>query len=142
MSEQESLRLCSEGWAALNAHDLNQFSKGLAEDFQAEVPGVPILLNKKQYRDYMQNYLTAFPDIHYDITRTIARDETVVTHWTCTGTFTGPMQGPDGSVIPPTGRKATFKGSLTVENKNGKLTNFYLVYDLAGPMQQLGLTPG
>jgi steroid delta-isomerase-like uncharacterized protein len=142
MTEQDNIRLSHAAYEALNAHDLNRFAQYLAEDFQAEVPDTPGLLNKRQYLDYLQNYLTGLPDLHFEVTRTIARDETVVTHWTSTGTHTGPLRGPNGSTIPPTGRKTANRGSNTIDNKSGKATRLYAFYDLAVLMQQLGLMPG
>ena len=142
MSEQENIRLSDEAYAALNAHDMNRFSQYLAEDYHAEVPDVPSSLNKKQYLDYLQNYLTGFPDLHFEVTRTIAKDDTVVTHWALTGTHTGPLRGPNGATIPPTGRKTANRGSNTLDNKNGKVVRLYSFYDLATLMQQLGLMPG
>ncbi len=80
MSEQENIRLSDAAYAALNAHNLNQFGQYFTEDFQAEVPDVPNSLNKQQYLDYLRNYLTAFPDMHIEVTWTIAKDDTVVRH--------------------------------------------------------------
>jgi steroid delta-isomerase-like uncharacterized protein len=141
MSEQENIRLSDEAYAALNSHDLSRFAQALAEDFQAGVPDVPATLNKQQYLDYLQNYLTGFPDMHFEVERTIAKDDTVVTLWAVTGTNTGPLHGPNGMTIPPTGRKFTNRGTNTLDNKNGKAVRLFSSYDLATLMQQLGLMP-
>ena len=64
--------------------------------------------------------------------------------WTCsiahfTGTMTGPMKGPDGTEIPPTG-KAFEVEFCTVEHwDDGQIVEENLFYDVVGFMQQIGL---
>ncbi len=141
MSEQENIRVNEEAFAALNAHDLNRFAQYFADDFRADVPDAPGPLNKQQYLDYVKNYLTAFPDIHFQVERTIAKDETVVTLWTVSGTHTGPLSGPTG-VIPPTGKNFTNRGMNLGDSKNGKAVRLITLYNQVPVLQQLGVMPG
>ena len=64
--------------------------------------------------------------------------------WTCsiahfTGTMTGPMTGPDGMEIPPTGRKFDVEFCTVARWDNGQIVEENLFYDLVTFMRQIGL---
>ena len=64
--------------------------------------------------------------------------------WTCsiaelTGTMTGPMQGPDGRDIAPTGKSFKTDFCIVAHWVDGKIVEENLFYDLVGVMQQMGL---
>lgn len=64
--------------------------------------------------------------------------------WTCsiakfTGTMTGPMKGPDGKEIPPTGKKFDIEFYTIAKWDDGQIVEENLMYDLVGFMQQIGL---
>ncbi len=64
--------------------------------------------------------------------------------WTCsvadfTGTFKGPMTGPDGTTIPPNGRSFRVEFCTVAHWKNGEIVEEKLFYDTISMMQQLGL---
>ena len=61
--------------------------------------------------------------------------------WTFTGTNTGPLRLPDGSVIPPTGKPVEIKGMEYVEVRDGKIVVDNLYYDFMAAVAQLGLIP-
>jgi hypothetical protein len=69
--------------------------------------------------------------------------------WTCsiahfTGTMTGPMQGPDGKEIPPTGKsfEVVFEVVFCTVARwdNGQIVEENLFYDLVTFMCQIGLS--
>jgi SnoaL-like polyketide cyclase len=66
----------------------------------------------------------------------------VIVYWPerqFTGTFTGPLELPDGTVIQPTGKSFDVFFSTTARWRNGKIVEEYLFYDSATLMQQIGL---
>src|SRR4030067_577650 len=107
----------------------------------ADNPAAPGSLNKGQARAFQQGFLTAFPDLHFDVTRTIAQGDDVVLHWMATGTHTGPMRTPSGNTVPPTGKNGTQAGSSTIEIKNGKIARLWAFWDTGSLLSQLGLLP-
>ena len=141
MSEQENIRILRASFDALSAGDLDRWSSFQADDYMADNSAAPGSLNKEQARALQQGFLTAFPDLHIDVTRTIAQGDYVVVHWTTTGTHTGPMRTPSGNTVPPTGKKGTVFGSSTVEIKNGKIARVWAFWDTASLLTQLGLLP-
>lgn len=64
--------------------------------------------------------------------------------WTCsiaefTGTMTGPLDGPNGEKIPPTGKSFTVDFCTVAKWKNGEIVEENLFYDVGSMMQQIGL---
>jgi ketosteroid isomerase-like protein len=53
--------------------------------------------------------------------------------------MTGPIQGPDGNDIPPTGKSFKTDFCTVAHWVDGKIVEENLFYDLVGVMQQLGL---
>jgi hypothetical protein len=57
-----------------------------------------------------------------------------------TGTMTGPMAGPDGTEIPPTGKSFEVDFYTVAQWDNGQIVEENLMYDLVTFMKQLGLS--
>ena len=58
---------------------------------------------------------------------------------TFTGTFTAPLELPDGSVVQPTGKSFEVMFSTIARWQHGKIVEEYLKYDNAAFLQQIGL---
>lgn len=56
-----------------------------------------------------------------------------------TGTFTRPMSGPDGTSIPPTGRRFTLPMATIAHWSRGRMDHEWLYWDNQTYMQQLGV---
>jgi len=141
MASDENIRITRAIFDAFNAHDLNKWDQYQANDFRSEVPGATGALNRDQTREYNQRFLSAFPDLHFDLERTIAQGAYVVVDWVGSGTHTGPLVGPKGNTIPATGRKARVSGSTTFEIRNGKLARSWVHWDMTTLLDQLGAMP-
>lgn len=141
MSEEENTKVAQAFYKSFNAHDLDAMVEMRAEDYEGEAPGGAGPMNREQVRAYEQNFLTAFPDLHFDVTITVAQEDNVVVDWIASGTHTGPLGTPSGSAIEPTEKKATVPGSATYEIKNGKITRSMAYFDMASLLGQLGVLP-
>ena len=130
MAEQENVKLARTFFDNLNAHDLSANDRLLADDIKTEAPGTAGLTTREQSRAYTQGFLTAFPDLHFDVRLTVAQGDYVVVHWVGTGTHNGPLTTPSGGTIPPTGKKAVVPGSSTLEIKDGKVTHNWIHWDM------------
>jgi ketosteroid isomerase-like protein len=51
----------------------------------------------------------------------------------------GPMKGPDGKDIPPTGKSFEVDFCTVARWENGEIVEENLFYDVVGMMRQLGL---
>lgn len=85
--------------------------------------------------------LTAFEDATYVVDSFFAAGDEFADEWTFTGTNTGPLRLPDGTEIPPTGRRVEIKGMEYVKVQDGKIVVDNLYYDFLAAVVQLGLVP-
>ena len=141
MSTADNMNVVKASWDAINARDLGALERWQASTFNVMAPGAPGPMNSAQNKAYLQGFLTAFPDLHFDIVKTIAEGDNVVTEWVATGTHNGPLVSPSGQRVPPTGKKVKTRGSNTFEVKNGKVTSVRVYFDMMELLGQLGVLP-
>ena len=61
--------------------------------------------------------------------------------WTFVGTHTGTFTLPDGTELPPTGKRIEIRGMEYVKMRDGKIVVDNLYYDNVAVLAQLGLLP-
>lgn len=84
--------------------------------------------------EHIQQFLTAFPDVHVTIDDLIAEGDKVVARLRVSATNTGPFAGQ-----PPTGKKIQFGSFRIFRIAGGKLVESWAMQDRLGLMEQLGL---
>ena len=88
-------------------------------------------------RQFFKLYVTAFPDLHFDIEQILpAGDSHVVVRWRSKGTHHGPLAD-----IPATHRTASNHGCTLMEMKNGKAARAWVFFDNAHLLRQIGVLP-
>lgn len=128
---------------AWNAQDLDTFAKRHKTDTVVRWPGQPATHGVEAHKQEALDFFRAFPDQHLDnrpYKVLIASDG-----WTCSvarfkGTFSGPMKGPDGSDIPPTGKSFEVDFCTVAHWDNDQIVEENLFYDLVSFMKQIGLS--
>lgn len=88
------------------------------------------------YKQFVERYLTAFPDIQITIHDDFVAGDKTVTRWTATGTHHGDLPG-----LPRTGNRISVQGITIATTKNGKFVESWNNWDALGMMQQLGAIP-
>lgn len=138
MGEQDNLRIVREAFEAWNAHEPKQHSALLDQQYVLESDTVPSpLRGQEAYRQFMEMYLRAFPDLHFDIEQMLASGDHVITRWHSSGTHQGELMG-----IPPTGRRGEgIHGCSIIQIRNGKISHEWLFWDTATLLRQLGVLP-
>ena len=134
--------MAEEHTKAMNAHDYARMSSYHGEGFQFQGPGMPGPVDEAAHQAYMQQYWTAFPDLTFQNTQTIAQGDYVVVNWIATGTHDGAMTTPAGVTVPATGRKGIVPGSVTMEFKNGKIVRQHAYFDMMTILANIGVLPG
>ncbi|MCB0731843.1 MAG: ester cyclase, partial [Ignavibacteriae bacterium] len=88
-------------------------------------------------------WFAAFPEMDYEVTRTVAAPSVVVTQWVFTGTQTRPLGPPVfDPPLPPSGRTIRFRGVTVYDVAENNLIQRETTYmDLATLMVELGVTP-
>ena len=136
----ELMQTLDDAW---NAQDLDTFSKRHRKDVVVTWPGKPPTHGIDAHREEAIEFFRAFPDQKLD--NRPYRVFFASGDWTCsiahfTGTMTGPMKGPDGKEIPPTGKRFDVEFCTVAHwDENGKVIEENLFYDLVTFMKQVGL---
>jgi len=137
MSEQENVRLAREIIEAWNAHDPNRLAKIVDDTFIAESDTLPTPVNGPQgVAQFMGVWVTAFPDLRFEIEQQLAEGDFVVTRWLATGTHGGVLMG-----IAPTRRRARTRGCTVSEFRSGKAVHDWIYWDSGNLLRQLGVLP-
>jgi C-1 hydroxylase len=139
MSAEENKVIALSVIEALNARDLSLWSQHLSEDYAAEHPGVSVLLDKARSVGYHQRFVTAFPDIHFEVLSILAEGDRVLIQWTGSGTHAERLATVTGQTIPPTRRRVTVSGTMLTEVKDGKIVRGWFYWDQLALLAQLGI---
>jgi steroid delta-isomerase-like uncharacterized protein len=100
-------------------------------------PSMPEPMRGPQaFKEFVQTYLSAFPDGAITVDEQIAEGDRVATRWTGRGTHEGELLG-----IAPTRKQVTVPGLGFLQFKDGKLVELYSNWDTLGMLQQLGAVP-
>lgn len=142
MSEKENLASVVRIFASLNSRNLGSEDEMYAADYQYEAPGAAGALSLEQAREYIQGFINAFPDLHFELKTKIAQGDSVAVSWESTGTHTGPLRTPTGATLPPTNKKGVVTGSSFYQFKDGKIINSQQYWDMVTLLTQLGMMPG
>ena len=138
---RELMQTLDDAW---NAQDLDTFERRHRTHVVVRWPGQPETHGIEAHRQEAIDFFRAFPNQHLDnrpYKVLIAQGD-----WTCsvahfTGTMTGPMKGPDGKEIPPTGKSFDVDFCTVAKwDDEGQIIEENLFYDLMTFMKQIGLS--
>lgn len=135
----ELMQTLDDAW---NAQDVETFAKRHKDDVVVRWPGQPPTHGIAAHRQEAIDFFRTFPDQQLD--NRPYRTFFASGDWTCsiarfTGTMKGPMKGPDGKEIPPTGKSFEVDFCTVARWDNGQIVEENLFYDLVGFMKQIGL---
>ncbi len=123
-----------------NAGDLDACMELYAEDaVQRMHDGV--FAGRSAIRERLARDLTACPDAAYTVGSFVEQGDSFADEWTFAGTQTGPLSLPDGTQLPPTGKRLEIKGMELVQVRDGKIVVDNLYYDAMAVLAQVGLLP-
>jgi steroid delta-isomerase-like uncharacterized protein len=126
-------RLAEDPWRG----KLDETLELVGDDYVGHIPGAPEPIRGKDgFREFVNTYLTGFPDGTITVDDQIAEGELVATRWTGRGTNTGELMG-----MPPTGRQVTVSGITYSRIADGRAREAWLSWDTLSMMQQLGAVP-
>lgn len=124
-----------------NAGDLDGVIDLYADD---AVQGMPdgIFEGRSAIHDRLARELEAIPDVTHTVVSFIEQGDAFADEWTFVGTQTGPFLLPNGTVLPPTGKRVEVRGMEIVRvGPDGKIVLNTLYYDNLAVAEQLGLVP-
>ncbi len=137
MSEQENLRIMRELFEAANAHDVDRIVELVDDAYVGETDTLPgPIEGRESYRQLLQVYYEAFPDVRYDIEQMIASGDSVVTRVRLSGSQQGKFRD-----NPATNRRFDFHVCHFDQLRNGKIVRAWIYWDTGILLRQLGLPP-
>ena len=140
---EENMRLMQTLDDAWNAQDWETFDKRHAKEVDVSWPAqADPTHGRRSHREEAIAFFKIFPD--NKVGNRPYKSFFGQGDYTCsvaefTGTFKGPMTGPNGKVIPPTGKKFKVEFCTVAHWKNGEIVEERLFYDKISLMQQVGL---
>jgi steroid delta-isomerase-like uncharacterized protein len=123
-----------------NAGDLDACMQLYAED-AVQMMHDGIFEGRSEIQERLARDLTAFPDAAYTVASFVEQGEAFADEWTFAGTQTGPFLLPDGTQVPPTGRRVEIRGMELVQLRDGQIVVDNLYYDMTAAVVQLGVVP-
>ncbi len=143
METRDNAAIVRDLYNAFNDHDLDRVAAMVSEDFELVdfAAEGQVFRGPQGSRQWLQIFLTAFPDAKVEVTNVVAAaGGWVFTEHTGRGTHTGPLVGPAGT-IPPTGRRIELPIGELLRVEDGKIALVHAYYDGATLMRQLGVFP-
>jgi steroid delta-isomerase-like uncharacterized protein len=125
-------RIVEEVWNSCNLTAVDQFidTNCIFHAFEKDLKG------PEQFRQYAEELLAVFPDIHFAIEDLIAERDMVASHWMATGTQKGEFME-----IPATNKNVKFQGATILRMAGGKVVELWAYWDRISVMKQLGVAP-
>ena len=138
------LRLMKRGDDGFSARDWDDFLGTMqSEDVVVHQIGAPVTRGRDAHRKDMEMWIGAFPDMRvhndpYDIQ--FGQGDWTVAMGRLSGTFTGQLNLPDGTVVEPTGKAFETFFTTIGHWKNEQLDIQYVLYDAQDIMAQIGVS--
>ena len=137
----ENYRSLLERYVELyNAGDLDGVMDLYAEDSTQLMPD-GTFEGRSAIHDRLAKELASFSDIAHRYVSYVEEGDAFADEWVFAGTHTGPLVLPDGTELPPTGKRVEVKGMELVRVRDGKIVVDNLYYDSLAVAAQLGLLP-
>jgi steroid delta-isomerase-like uncharacterized protein len=133
------LSLVHTHYDALNHGDLDGAMASFADDVETITPS-GTFKGLAAFRAMAEAFLAAVPDMHHDIVRTFEDEDTIVVEGVYSGTQTGPLEGPQGT-LPPSGNGFAFPYVDVMEVKDAKCVSHRVYWDNLTFLSQIGAIP-
>ena len=122
-------RFLEEVW---NAHRLDLFAHHVSPGVRFHPPRGPPR-DFKGYEEMAADFLRAFPDLRFTIQHLHGRGDRASARLLIEGMNDGPFRG-----RPPTGRRVRVVGQPQCRVEDGKIAEFWQLFDELGILHQLG----
>lgn len=133
MTDRTLIDVVETGFEGWNTRDYDKIASRVSDDYVFETDAHPEpLRGRDAFLGFVRTYLTAFPDLHFELTDLFAAEDRVVACWTATGTHLGELNG-----IAPTGRPVRVQGCTVTNFRDGRVYAQRAFWDSASLLRQL-----
>lgn len=137
MSLEENKALVRRLWEeGFNKRNLAIVDELCATNYVLHIAGFGDIRGPEAVKQSWAEAFTGFPDYHATIEDMVSEADKVVARFTETGTHQGEYLG-----IAPTGKRFIISSTLIDLIVGGKFVEAWLVMDILGMLQQLGIIP-
>jgi predicted ester cyclase len=126
----------------LFGHDWDAEAELFAADAVAATPDAGEVRGPAEIVAWAKEFLDAFPDASFELESGYEDGNAAIDEGYFVGTNTGPLEGPDGEEIPPTGKSVRVRSCDIATIENGVVTSHRFYFDQADFFGQLGLAEG
>ncbi len=138
------LRVISKYIEAYASRDSKRMDSLRSPDFVLDFVHVDAFegepLSAEDASEFWPIWFAAFPDLDYQVTRTIAAERVIATQWLFTGTHSGPLGPPVfDRHVGPTDRTIQFRGLSIYDLAGGLIQRETLYLDFATVLVELGV---
>ena len=141
MTEQDLIKLARENIEAYNTGDWQRLKAALAADVVYEELGSQRRMRgADQLVEAYKGWKRALPDGKGTIRNAFASGNSVAIEVTWTGTQSGPLEGPGGT-IPPSGKSMSLPGARLITFEGNKIKELHQYFGLMTLLQQIGAAP-
>ncbi|MER7664062.1 ester cyclase [Streptomyces sp. NPDC096193] len=134
---EKNLALLRTAYPTLASRDLDACVELLAENFIANLPGLPDpLYGREIWRLGTEAMWAGFPDLRIDVEDMFGADDKVAVRVHFRGTHRGTFQG-----VAATGRQVGFRSIEIYRIEGGRIAEEWVSPDMIGLMQQISPVP-
>ena len=139
-----AFEIVSKQVAAMKARDFDVMQSLHAKDFIVDWVTSDAYENPPSSAEISSKFFPAwfagFDEMDYEVKRTIAAEDVVVTEWVFSGTNTSPIEPPVfEETVEPTGKTIQFRGVTIYDVHNGLIQKETIYMDLATLIVELGI---
>ena len=120
----------------INGRKLSLIDETVAEDFVYIDSTIGTVKGRDSLKEMLTRMFSSFPDLVWTVEQYISEGDTIVTHYSVTGTQDGEYRS-----IPAMHKKITVQGVSINKIIDGKLAETRMLRDDLGLMRQLGVIP-
>ena len=127
--------------AALDNRDLAGLVSFYADDAVVTTPDQGDLVGASAVRAYLDEFLTAFPDVRYEYGHRLESGNVAIDEGFIVGTHTGPLTLATGEIQEPTGRRIRVRTCDVAEVSGDRIVRHRFYFDQMDFLSQLDLLP-
>jgi ketosteroid isomerase-like protein len=131
-------QIVARNMAVFNAKDIDKLLDNQCPEVEYVLPGGITFRGRDHVKQYVQTFWSAFPDGRLSRIGQVATESEAATEALFTGTHTGPLVTPGGS-IAPTGRQVTLRQVFVHRIEGGRIASEHVYVDQLEFLSQLGL---
>lgn len=128
---KETLQAWLQAWSR---HDADTLAAAFAEDAVYTSMLAGTISGQKSILALYRDWLTAFPDMQFQVDSLLIDEDRAAVLWTQTGTHIGEFCGLAG-----TGRIFALPGGFFMSFREGRIVYMRSIYDFSGLLLQIGL---